>query len=48
MIKTSLVFLSAAMTIPVWAVDVAPPADQIASAVLAAPQESRKDAAVLG
>jgi len=33
---------------PVFAVDVASPADQIASAILAAPKERRADATVLG
>lgn len=44
------VFLSLALMAPVFAMaaDVAPAADQIASAVLAAPKEWRNDATVLG
>ena len=45
-----IVFLSLAFMAPLFAVaaDVAPAADQIASAVLAAPKEWRSDATVLG
>ncbi|MDQ6701306.1 MAG: hypothetical protein M3Z36_14090 [Acidobacteriota bacterium] len=45
-----IVFLPLALIAPVFAVaaDIAPAADQIASAVLAAPKEWRNDATVLG
>src|ERR1700730_6206935 len=48
--KTNLVFLWMGLMAPAaaLAVDAAPPADQIASAVLAAPKERRADATVLG
>src|SRR3984893_10857785 len=48
--KTNLVFLWMGLMAPAaaLAVDAAPPADQIASAVLAAPKERRSDATVLG
>jgi hypothetical protein len=48
--KTNLVFLWMGLMAPAaaLAVDVAPPADQIASAVLAAPKERRSGATVLG
>jgi hypothetical protein len=48
--KTNLVFLCMGLLGPAagFALDVAPPADQIASAVLAAPKERRSDATVLG
>lgn len=48
--KTNLVLLSMGLLAPlsILAMDVAPPADQIASAVLAAPKERRNEATVLG
>jgi len=48
--KTNLAFLFVGLIAggAALAVDVAPPADQIASALLAAPQEQRNDATVLG
>jgi hypothetical protein len=48
--KTNLVFLLMGLLGPAagFALDVAPPADQIASAILAAPKERRSDAMVLG
>jgi len=48
--KTSLVLLFMGLLAcgPTLAVDVAPPADQIASAVLAAPKDRRSGATVLG
>ncbi|MEJ7605478.1 MAG: hypothetical protein WKF37_04255 [Bryobacteraceae bacterium] len=48
--KTNLmeIFLGLAALTPVFGLDVAPPADQIASAILAAPKERRSDATVLG
>jgi hypothetical protein len=50
MIKTNLLplFLGLMASAPALALDVAPPADQIASAILAAPKERRAAAAVLG
>ncbi len=36
------------MSMPLFAIDIAPPADQIASAILAAPKERRDAATVLG
>jgi len=41
-------FVSLGAVVPAFAVDVAPPADQIASSILAAPKERRADATVLG
>jgi len=41
-------FVSLGTVVPAFAVDVAPPADQIASSILAAPKERRADATVLG
>ena len=48
--KTNLVLLFMGLLAPgsICAVDVAPPADQIASAILAAPKERRSEATVLG
>ena len=48
--KTNLVLLFMGLLAPgsVRALDVAPPADQIASAILAAPKERRSEATVLG
>ena len=46
--KTNFVVLFMGLLAPGFALDVAPPADQIASAVLAAPKERRADATVLG
>src|SRR5438128_5732862 len=46
--KPGLLFIGLLTGWPALAVDVAPPADQIASALLAAPQERRADATVLG
>ena len=50
MIKTNSLplFLSLLASAPALALDVAPPADQIASAILAAPKERRAAATVLG
>src|SRR5437867_6490534 len=44
----SVLFLGLLVTGSALAVDVAPPEDQIASAVLAAPKDRRSDATVLG
>lgn len=48
--KTNVVLMFMGLLTPgvILAVDVAPPADQIASAVLAAPKERRSEATVLG
>jgi len=48
--KNRFLFLlvSLGTVVPAFAVDVAPPADQIASSILAAPKERRADATVLG
>ncbi len=43
-----LLFIGFAAVIPAVALEVAPPADQIASAILAAPKERRMEATVLG
>ena len=43
-----VLFAGFAVVAPARAVDVAPPADQIASSILAAPKERRADATVLG
>src|SRR5437764_6056476 len=48
MIKTRLLSLSFLAVAPALALDVAPPADQINSAILAAPKERRAAATVLG
>src|SRR5213593_4975977 len=46
--KTNFVVLFMGLLAPGFALDVAPPADQIAAALLAAPKERRADATVLG
>src|SRR2546421_11795842 len=46
--KLALLFTGLLAAGTALAVDVAPPADQIASALLAAPQERRSEATVLG
>jgi hypothetical protein len=46
--KAALVFMGLLAAGSAVAVDVAPPADQISSAILAAPKERRADATVLG
>src|SRR5213593_1679573 len=46
--KTNFVVLFMGLLAPGFALDVASPADQIASAVLAAPKERRSEATVLG